>query len=49
TILTYNESCTVSSQCNSTVGLSCNSTCICNNAKVWNVSSCVCPAGTFLN
>ena len=37
------------SQCNSTVELTCTGSCVCRNAKVWNISSCVCPAGTFLN
>ncbi|CAF1274835.1 unnamed protein product [Rotaria sordida] len=49
TYLTYNQSCTTSNQCDSSVGLICASTCTCNNSKVWNISTCVCPAGTFLN
>ncbi|CAF0831016.1 unnamed protein product [Rotaria sordida] len=48
--LTYGNTCAVgSSQCNSSVELTCTSNCTCKNSKIWNISSCVCPAGTFLN
>ncbi|CAF3534857.1 unnamed protein product [Rotaria sordida] len=48
--LTYGNTCAVgSSQCNSSVELICTSNCTCKNSKIWNISSCICPAGTFLN
>ncbi|CAF3159597.1 unnamed protein product [Rotaria sp. Silwood2] len=48
--LTYGDKCVVgSSQCNSSVELTCTGNCTCRNSKIWNISTCVCPAGTFLN
>ncbi|CAF3358437.1 unnamed protein product [Rotaria socialis] len=48
--LNYGDTCAVgSSQCNSSVELTCTGNCTCKNSKVWNISTCVCPAATFLN
>ncbi len=48
--LTYGNQCVIGSyQCNSNVDLTCTGNCTCKNSKIWNITSCVCPAGTFLN
>ena len=48
--LNYGDKCLVGlSQCNSSVDLTCTGNCTCETTKIWNVSSCVCPSGTFLN